>query len=143
MASIWGAHHLSPLIHEGINKLDGRTRSKGRNRRFGSLSSRVKHKKELSSLAGARCLPTAQPVLPNPSFYCPGVDRKECSSGLSVPHPVIEETVTGSLCWAALLPAAAGLAWLQASLRPDTPQHGNFLPPLPGCLQLALKQRTE
>lgn len=101
---------------------DGRTRRRRRrNRRIGSLSFRVRLDMRLSSLAGAGRLPTAKPALPNLSFYHPCVDRKDCSSGLFLSCLVIEEMVTGSRCWAALLPAATGLAWRRASQLPDTP----------------------
>lgn len=99
---------------------DGRT-GRRRNRRIGSLSVRVKSEMRLSSLAGAGCLPTAKPALPNLSFYRLCVDRKDCSSARFLSRSVIEEMVTGSRCWAALLPAATGLAWLRASQLPDTP----------------------
>lgn len=99
---------------------DGRTRRR-RNKRIGSLSFGVKFEMRLSSFAGAGCLPTAKSALPNLSFYHLCVDRKDCSSGLFLSCSVIEEMVTGSRCWAALLPAATGLAWLWASQLPDTP----------------------
>lgn len=57
-------------------------------------------------------LPTVRHPEP---FYHPCVERKGCSSGLLLCHPVIEETVTVSRWRAALLPAAAGLAWPQPS----------------------------
>lgn len=115
-------YFTSPSLSTGaeVDGHDGRTRRR-RNKRIGSLSFRVKFEKRLSSLAGSGHLPTAKPAPPNLSFYHLCVDRKDGSSGLFLSCLVIEEMVTGSRCWAALLPAAAGLAWLRASQLPDTP----------------------
>lgn len=136
MASIWGYNtplppqppplslslSLLPLPPSPQSQRghDGRERRR-RNKRIGSLSLRVKSEMWLSSLVGVGCLPTAKPVLPNLSFYHLCVDRKDCSSGLFLSRSVIEEMVTGSQSWAALLPAATGLTWLRASQLPDTP----------------------
>lgn len=110
-------YFTSPSFSTGAEVV-GRRR---RNERIGSLSFLVKFEMRLSSFPGAGRLPTAEPALPNLSFYHLSVDRKGCSSGLFLSCSVIEEMVTGSRCWAALLPAATGLAWLWASQLPDTP----------------------
>lgn len=125
----YGVHTLAPCLllplppfprGRRLMGMMGRTRRRRINKRIGKLTFRVKFDMQLSSLVGAGRLPTAKPALPNLPFYHLRVDRKDCSSALFLSCLVIEEMVTGSRCWAALLPAATGLAWLRAKL-PDTP----------------------